>query len=78
MRQPIQSLIIYSILHYITYDAVQRHRVEETALIFDGINIKIITDNSYLLPPLCPCPKITHVFEEILLCCPIVLKPLFD
>ena len=63
MRQHIQRHINYSHPHYITFYAVQSHRVDEKSLIFGGININIRTDNSYPFPPLLPLPKITHVVE---------------
>ena len=77
MRQPLQSPFTNNILHYITYDKFQRLTIEDTALIFGGLNIKIITDNSSTLPPLFPCPKIT-LFLEILMCRPILLKAMCE
>ena len=63
MRQPLQRPITNSILNYITYNVVQRRRIEKTALIFLGLNINTRTENSSPILPLCLCPKITHMFE---------------
>ena len=77
LRQTLQIPITNSILHYITCNAVQRRRIEETALIFGGINIKITYYNSFTLPPLFLCPKIIRLFEDVHLCQIIILKALF-
>ena len=42
--------------------------------IFSGPNIKIGTDVYSSAPPIFPCPKGTHVLEELLLCLIVLLK----
>ena len=54
MSQPIKSPLTNRIIHYITWDAVQGRRIEETALVFGRLNINIRTDKSSPLPTLCP------------------------
>ena len=78
MSKPIKIPITDSIFHYITCDAVQRRRIEETELLFGGLNIKIRTGKYSPLPTLCLCPKITHAFEAMTLCRPIVPKYLCE
>ena len=78
MSQPTYIPITNSILHYITCYSLQRHMIKDMELIFGGINIKIRTDKSSPIPPIFLCPKIVHVFEDLLLCRPIVFKALCD
>ena len=72
----IQSPITNSILHYVTYDALQRCWIEHMVLIFAILNIKIGTGGSSRTLPFCLCPKITHMLEELLLCILVIFKVL--
>ena len=73
-RNPLQIPITNSILYYVTCDEFQGGWIEQRILIFSGINIKIVTDGSYPIPPHYPCPKITHILEELLMCLLILFK----
>ena len=76
--QPLQTPITNIILHYLTFNVVQRGWIGQTVLIIADINIRIGTDGYYPIPPLCPCPKITHMLEEIFLCLIIIVKYLCE
>ena len=79
MRQIIQIPITDSILnYYFTYDTVQRVWINQAVLVFFGLNIKIETDGSSITPPLCPCPKVTHILKEFLMGLIIIFKELND
>ena len=78
LRYTLKIPINNSILHDVIYDESQRGWIEQTVLIFYGLNIKIRTDDSYTIPPLCPCPNIIHMIEEILLWLLIFFKSLCD
>ena len=78
MRHPLQSPIKNSIIHYVTCDETQKGWIEQTILIFAGLNIRIGTDGSYPILTLRLCPKTTHMVEEILLCLLIIVKSQCD
>ena len=63
LRQSLQIPITDTILHYLTCDVVQRGWIKQKILIFASINIKIVTEISSPIPPICPCPKIAHILE---------------
>ena len=52
-RQPLKSPIANIILHYATYDAIQRGWIDQTVLIIADLNIKIGTYGYSSIPPLC-------------------------
>ena len=78
MKQPLQIPIKNIILHYVTCDSVQRGCIDQTVLIIADLNIKIGTDVCSPIPPLCLCPKITHMVEDLLLCLIIIVTDLCE
>ena len=78
LRQNIQSPITNSILHYVTWNIVQRGWIDQMVLIITDLNINIGAEGSSIITSLFLCPKITHMLGEVLLCLIIILKALFE
>ena len=67
MRQVFQSLRINIILHGVTCNAVQTGWIKHAILIFSGIYIKTLTDESYTSPLIFSWSKVAQMIGEILL-----------
>ena len=76
--QPLKIPIANIIVHYLTCNAFQRYWIDQMVFIIADINIRIEADNSSHIPKFCPCPKITHMVEEILMCLLVIVKTLCE